>query len=93
VNDDNSWRIRMAAVIYDIEKLKKLWKKGLTHIEIADALGCPVAYVSQLRERHKLPPRRRAYHGPSEFDPTPAQIEERKRELRERHLAEMRAMG
>jgi hypothetical protein len=83
----------MAHVIYDIEKLKKLWDKGLTHIEIADALGCPTAYVAQLRERHKLPPRRRAYHGPKEWnDPTPAEIEERKRELRERHLAEMRAM-
>jgi hypothetical protein len=82
----------MTQVIYDVAKLKKLWKKGLTHIEIADALGCPAAYVAQLRERHNLPLRRRAYHGPSEFDPTPAQIEERKRELRERHLAEMRAM-
>ena len=84
----------MSQVIYDVEKLKKLWEKGLTHIEIANALGCQTAYVAQLRERHNLPPRRRAYHGPKEWnDPTPAQIEERKRELRERHLAEMRAMG
>jgi hypothetical protein len=82
----------MAAVIYDGEKLKKLWNKGLTHSEIAESLGCPVAYVAQLRERHKLPPRRRAYYAPKERDPTPAEIEERKRELRERHLAEMRAM-
>lgn len=84
----------MGQVIYDVEKLKKLWNDGLTHMEIANALGCQVPYVSQLRERHKLPPRRRAYHAPKEWnDPTPEQIEERKRELRERHLAEMRDMG
>ena len=83
----------MPPVIYDIEKLKKLWDEGRTHIEIAYALGCPERYVSQLRARHNLPARRRSYHGPKEWnDPTPEQIAERKRELRERHLAEMRAM-
>ena len=82
----------MGEVIYDLEKLKKLWNQGRTHTQIASALGCPVQYVAQLRERHKLPQRRRSYHAPKDRYPTPAEIEQRKREVRERHLAEMRAM-
>jgi hypothetical protein len=82
----------MANCVYDVQELTRLWNQGRTHIEIASALGCPVPYVSQLRERHKLPPRRRSYHAPKDRDPTPDEIEQRKREVRERHLAEMRAM-
>lgn len=80
----------MSQVIYSEQKLRKLWAKGLTHIEIARELGCPVQYVAQLRARHNLPARRRSYHSPKMTDPTLSEIEERKRELRERHMEEKR---
>lgn len=80
----------MAQVIYSVEKLKKLWSKGLTHMEIARELGCQPQYVAELRARHNLPARRRSYHSPQFTDPTPSEIEDRKREIRERHLEEKR---
>lgn len=83
----------MSEVIYDVEKLKRLWAEGKTHSQIAKALGCPPVYVAQLRVRHNLPQRRRSYHKPSIRDPSPAELERLKKELREKHLAEMRAMG
>jgi hypothetical protein len=83
----------MSEVVYNVEKLKKLWNQGRTHAQIASALGCPVLYVSQLRERHKLPKRRRSYYRPSIVDPTPDELERLKQELREKHFAEMRALG
>ena len=82
----------MGNCVFDVKELTRLWHQGRTHAEIASALGCPVQYVAQLRERHKLPQRRRSYHAPKDRYPTPAEIEQRKREVRERHLAEMRAM-
>ena len=83
----------MGEVIYTLNKLKKLWNQGRTHAQIASALGCPVVYVAQLRERHKLPMRRRSYHKPAIVDPTPDELERLKKELREKHFAEMRALG
>ena len=79
----------MSEVVYCVKKLRTLWDAGLTHIEIAEALGCPVPYVAQLRARHKLPTRRRAYHSPKWRDPTLEEIEERKREIRDRNIAAM----
>jgi hypothetical protein len=69
---------------YSLTLLKRLWAEGKTHQEIAAALGCSEMYVSQLRERHQLPRRRRAFHGPQEDDPTPEQIVERAAECRAR---------
>jgi hypothetical protein len=70
--------------VYSLTLLKRLWADGKTHQEIAAALGCSEMYVSQLRERHKLPRRRQVRHGPQEFDPTPEQIAERAAECRAR---------
>ena len=80
----------MSEIIYDVEKLKRLWDRGLSHQKIAEALGCPVPYVAQLRERHNLPMRRRAYHAPQYRDPTPDEIVERAKKIREKHLEEKR---
>lgn len=82
--------LKLSEVIYDVGKLKRLWARGLTHPKIAEALGCDMRYVAQLRERHNLPIRRRAYHAPKYRDPTPDEIVERAREIRERHLEEKR---
>ena len=83
----------MSGIVYDVRKLKNLWTQGRTHAQIASALGCPVVYVAQLRERHNLPMRRRSYYRPSIVDPSPDELERLKKELREKHFAEMRAMG
>jgi len=83
----------MSEIVYDVEKFKKLWHQGRTHAQIASALGCPVVYVAQLRERHNLPMRRRSYHKPAIVDPSPDELERLKKELREKHFAEMRALG
>lgn len=80
----------MSEILYDVEKLKRLWARGLSHLKISEALGCDMRYVAQLRERHNLPMRRRAYHAPQDRDPTPEEIAERAREVRERHLEEKR---
>jgi len=70
--------------VYSLTLLKRLWADGKTHTEIAAALGCSEMYVSQLRERHKLPRRRQVRHGPHHDDPTPEQIAERAAECRAR---------
>ena len=78
---------RKGSSVYSLSELQRLWAAGKTHQEIAAALGCSEMYVSQLRERHNLPRRRRAFHGPQEDDPTPEQIAERAAECRERRAA------
>jgi len=75
---------RKGSCTYSLTTLRRLWAAGKTHHEIAAALGCSEMYVSQLRERHQLPRRRRAFHGPQEDDPTPEQIAERAAECRAR---------
>jgi len=77
---------RKGSSVYSLAELQRLWAAGKTHQEIAAALGCSEMYVSQLRERHNLPRRRRAFHGPQEDDPTPEQIAERAAECRARRV-------
>ena len=71
---------------YSVAQLQQLWAAGKTHPEIAAALGCATAYVAQLVTRHKLPRRRREYHGPQDDDPTPEEIAERAAECRARRV-------
>lgn len=80
----------LSEVIYDLEKLKRLWARGLSHLKISEALGCDMRYVAQLRERHNLPMRRRVYYAPKYCDPTPEEIAERAKEIRTRHIEEKR---
>jgi hypothetical protein len=75
---------RRGGCIYSLTKLQRLWADGKTNVEIASALGCSVRHVEHLRDRHNLPARPRAYHGPQEDDPTPQQIAERAAECRAR---------
>ena len=76
---------------YSVAQLERLWARGDTYQEIAAALGCRAQHVGELRRRHKLPPRS-CKHVRSEKDPTPEQIAERAAVLREKHLAQMRAL-
>ena len=80
----------MREMKYDEQLLRRLWDEGVSHVNIARTLGCPTQYVSQLRVRHSLPQRRRSYHMNKIVDPTPEEIEERKKVIRERHFEEMR---
>jgi len=80
----------MREMRYDQDLLRKLWDEGVSHVNIARALGCPVQYVSQLRVRHSLPQRRRSYHLNKVTDPTLEEIAERKLAIRERNLEMMR---
>ena len=73
----------------DVPKLFLLWHTQATLTEIAEQLGCKVTTLWTLKKRHKLPPKRRK-DGSSISDPTPQQIEERAREVREMHYARRR---
>lgn len=80
----------MREMKYDEQLLRRLWEEGVSHVNIARALGCPTQYVAQLRVRHSLPFRRRSYHMNKVTDPTPEEIAERKLAIRERNLEIMR---
>ena len=79
-------------VQYSAEALHQMWARGDSYTEIAAVLGCSHSYVHDLKVRHKLPNRRRPTKQIYESDPTPDDIERLKAEIKERHLAEMRAM-
>jgi transposase len=82
---------------YSVAELFRLWHDStLRTTEVAERLGVSTVFLYTLAKRHALP--RRASPPPDEGfsqrrpdDPTPEQIEELKREIRERHLAERRA--
>lgn len=78
---------------YSALQLHEMWAAGDSREEIAAALGCSTSHVQELCRRHKLPRRQRPVKEIFENDPTPEQIAERAAEIRERHMAEMRAMA
>ncbi len=75
----------------DVPELFRLWSDGVTMDEIAEHFGVSRTAIRSWRQRHKLPPRRSRF-ARVEIDPTPDEIEQRKLEVRERHLAAMRAL-
>lgn len=79
-------------IAYCARQLHEMWASGVSCKEIAAALGCSLSHVTELARRHQLPRRQRPVKEIFASDPTPDEIEQRKREIRERHLAEMRAM-
>jgi transposase-like protein len=58
---------------------------------IAQHFGASRTVIRSWRQRYKLTPRRSRF-ARAEADPTPDEIEQRKREVRERHFAAMRAL-
>jgi hypothetical protein len=77
--------------VYDVAELRRLWAAGKTHVEIAAALGCSVAYVADLRKRHSLPRRKPSQHGPQPVYPTPDEIRAMCETFKQQHLAELRS--
>jgi len=72
----------------DIGELRALWLQGLHIKQIAERLKTTPQVVYNLKDKHKLPARPRVCVEHLE-DPTPEEIEERKAEIRARHMAEM----
>jgi hypothetical protein len=72
-----------------IPELFQLWVEGLHVDEIAKRLQTTPAMIYKLKALHRLPKRQRVCHRDAE-DPTPEQIEERKAEIRAKHLERMR---
>ena len=78
---------------YCPEQFHQMWDRGDSCEAIAAYLGCSTSFVTKLARRHGLPRRQRPVREIFDSDPTLEDIERMKRELRERHMAEMRAMG
>jgi transposase len=74
----------------DIGELRALWLQGLHIKEIADRLQTTRQVVYSLKDKHKLPARPRVCVEHL-ADPTPEEIEERKAEIKARHMEAMRS--
>jgi len=70
-------------------EITQMWHDGVRLQEIADKCGVSTTTIYAYAKRLQLPKRPRASR--PTVDPTPAEIERLKAELRERHLAERRA--
>lgn len=75
----------------DVPLLYRLWNSDASSGEIANQLGISSSTLALVRKRHGLPVRQQRRRESVDTDPTPAEIEERARELRERHYAQRRA--
>jgi uncharacterized protein YjcR len=76
----------------DVPLLFRLWHMGSRSMpvdEIANQLGVKKTTVYKAAQRHKLPLRERIVES-KEYLPTPEEIAEKTREIRERHLRALR---
>lgn len=75
----------------DVPLLFELWSTDLSYMEIAQRMGVSVSTIALLRKHHGLPLRMQRRKESVTDDPTPAEIEERSRQCRERHYAQRRS--
>lgn len=73
----------------DAEEFRRLWESGTPAATIARCFGLTISQIYKLRHDLGIEDRDKVVTK----DPTPSQIKERAAALRERHLAEMRALG
>lgn len=73
----------------DVEEFRELWESGTPVGTIASRFGVTINHVYKLRQQFGIAERDKVVTK----DPTPTQIAERAAALRERHLADMRALG
>jgi hypothetical protein len=73
-------------------EFRRLWAAGASRQDLAERYRCSVSWIDNYRMELALPARNRANPQEcySENDPTPEEIAERARELREKHFAERR---
>lgn len=73
-------------------EFRRLWAAGASRQDLAERYKCSVSWIDSYRMQLALPARNRS--NPQECyspnDPTPEEIAERARELREKHFAERR---
>lgn len=74
-----------------VAEFRRMWDEGAAATKIAARYGLTTNRVYDLRRRFGCPDRPSQKSKP--IDPTPSEIAERAAALRERHLAEMRAIG
>jgi hypothetical protein len=74
----------------NVPELQRLWVNGIRVADIAVRFNVSVGTVHEWAKRFKLPKRPRVLPD-LVVDPTPEEIEQRKRECRERHYASRRA--
>jgi len=72
----------------DAEEFRRLWESGTPAATIAGCFGLTMSQVYKLRRELSIKSRDKIVTK----DPTPSQIAERAAALREKHLAEMRAI-
>ena len=75
----------------DVEEFRRLWESDAPAVLIARRFGITANRVYDLRKEFGCADRPSQKTKPN--DPTPSQIAERAAAIRERHLAEMRALG
>ena len=73
----------------DVNEFREMWESGTPVGTIASRFGVTINHVYKLRNEFGIGSRDKVVTK----DPTPAQIAERAAALRERHLADMRALG
>jgi len=72
----------------DSQEFRRLWESGTPAATIAGCFGLTMSQVYKLRRELSIKSRDKIVTK----DPTPSQIAERAAALREKHLAEMRAI-
>lgn len=75
----------------DVEEFRRLWESGAPAVTIARCFNLTTNRVYDLRKEFGCADRPSQKSKP--IDPTPSEIAERAAAIRERHLAEMRAIG
>ena len=73
-------------------EFRRLWTAGWSRTQLSEHFDCSVSWIDNYRTNLALPARQR--RNPREsycaLDPTPEEIEQRKKEAREIHLARRR---
>ncbi|MEX0670877.1 MAG: hypothetical protein WD060_10520 [Pirellulales bacterium] len=73
----------------DVPLLFRLWSDGVPSAEIAVTIGVCMSTLHAMRKRYGLPKRQQVRRVVT-VDPTPDELEVRKRECREKHFAQRR---
>jgi uncharacterized protein YjcR len=74
------------------EELRTLWLSGMHLNDLAIHFGVARSTVTAARRKFGIEDRQNKY-GREDVDPTPDELEQRKKEIRERHFAAMRQSG
>ena len=74
------------------EELRTLWLSGMHLTDLANHFGVARSTVTLARRKFGIEDRKNKF-GNRDIDPTPDELEQRKKEIRDRHFAAMRQSG